>query len=162
MHVVEVNMEDTDDSTRLLVKEQCVFYCGDCREIFGDSLSTVSMNKGLESVSLQFVTDAVILTEECATSVSGSDVGRNIYTLDLNKIKSYHLGRCTKVNDNNEHLVVIPSPEKLIKMIVKTQSMVSALHERVEKLESLIEEVDSSEDNTEQDTKGHQKKRKIA
>ena len=40
--------------------------------------------------------------------------------------------------------------------------MVSALHERVEKLESLIEEVDSSEDNTEQDTKSNQKKRKIA
>ena len=34
-------------------------------------------------------------------------------------LPSYHLGRCTKVNDNNEHLVVIPSPEKLIKMIVK-------------------------------------------
>ena len=53
MHVVDVNMEDTDDSTRLLVKEQRVFYCGDCREIFGDSLSTVRTNKDLESVSLQ-------------------------------------------------------------------------------------------------------------
>ena len=48
----EFNMDATEELQDERVPKYFVFFCLGCRTIFGDSISTVRMNKNLKSISL--------------------------------------------------------------------------------------------------------------
>ncbi|XP_072036844.1 protein Mis18-alpha-like [Amphiura filiformis] len=145
-----------------------VLQCSHCNMILGDSMSWVSTNDELNSITLRSVSSMVVKGKELVTSTEGIDLGstyqqlqcksckdvvgrmyrttprtlddlRDLFTLYITKINSYQIGSSEQTAGVGNSLIDLPTAREIQTSITKTQVMVCTLNERVLNIEKAME-----------------------
>ncbi|XP_071956621.1 protein Mis18-alpha-like [Antedon mediterranea] len=157
-----------------------VIVCLKCGNILGDSCSWICANNDLKTITMRRVTKVVEIEQDLITSEKGVDIGstyqklfcvcdemigriyqttpraldnlRDVFTLDINKIQSYHIGSGEKTAGvDTDSIIDLPSARSLQDDLYKVKATICSLNKRIINIENVLKSDDTDQEEKPQE-----------